>query len=74
MHVNKTEKQIKEVEVTIESYSLCDKCNEKIQIGAYDSFEFELEYKKGDSYPSAGSGEKKKWNFVTSVLMIAYNY
>ena len=42
MYVKKTEKQIKEVEVTTESYSLCDKCNEKIQTGSNDAFEFEL--------------------------------
>lgn len=57
MYVKKTEKQIKEVEVTTESYSLCDKCNEKIQTGIYDAFEFELEYKTGASYPESGSGD-----------------
>tara|TARA_R110000765_G_scaffold327923_1_gene418957 strand:+ start:458 stop:727 length:270 start_codon:yes stop_codon:yes gene_type:complete len=60
MYVKKTEKQIKEVEVITESYSLCDRCNEKIQTGSYDAFEFELEYKTGDSYPEGGSGEKKE--------------
>jgi hypothetical protein len=30
MEVVKKEKQIKEVEVTVERYTLCDKCNEKI--------------------------------------------
>jgi hypothetical protein len=60
MYVKKTEKQIKEVEVTTESYTLCDKCNQKIQTKGYDAFEFELEYKTGDSYPEGGSGEKKE--------------
>ena len=43
--VIKKEKQMKEVDVTIESYSLCDKCNEKIKTGSYDAFECEF-YKK----------------------------
>ena len=60
MYVKKTEKQIKEVDVVTESYSLCDKCNEKIRTGSYDAFEFELEYKTGSSYPEGGSGEKKE--------------
>ena len=58
MYVKKTEKQIKEVEVTTESYSLCDKCNEKILTGSYDAFEFELKYKTGSSYPEGGNGDK----------------
>jgi len=60
MYVKKTENHIKEIEVTTESYNLCDKCNEKIQNGSYDAFLFELEYNTGDSYPTSGSGEKKE--------------
>lgn len=60
MYVKKTEKQIKEVEVITESYSLCDKCNKKINIGVHDAFNFELEYKTGDNYPEGGSGDKKE--------------
>lgn len=57
MYVKKTEKQVKEVEVTIESYNLCDKCNEKIETRGYDAFEFELKHRTGSSYPDAGFGE-----------------
>ena len=60
MYVQKTENQIKEVEVITESYRLCDKCNKKIQVGGYDAFEFELEYITGTSYPEGGSGKKKE--------------
>lgn len=61
MQVIKKEKQIKEVEVTIESYSLCDKCNEKIITeDNYDSFECEFIHKTGSSYPEGGSGEKQE--------------
>lgn len=46
-------------EVTIKSYTLCDKCNEKIETESnYDAFECEFIYKTGDSYPEGGSGEK----------------
>ena len=60
MYVKKTEKQTKEVEVTTESYSLCDKCNEKIQTRSYDAFTFELEYKTGNNYPERTSGNRKE--------------
>ena len=57
MVVFKKEKQVKEVEVTVESYTLCDKCNERIKTGSYDSFECEFTHKTGSSYPGGGSGE-----------------
>ena len=57
MKVVKKEKQMKEVEVTIESYTLCDKCNEKIKTGSYDSFKCEFTHKTGSSCPEGGSGE-----------------
>lgn len=60
MYVEKTEKQIKEVEVILESYYLCDKCNEKIETKGYDAFEFELSYKTGYNYIEGGNGEKKE--------------
>ena len=60
MYVKKTQKQIKEVEVTTESYHLCDKCNEKIQPGLFNAFEFKLEYITGENYPEGGRGEKKE--------------
>ena len=44
MQVIKKEKQMKEVDVTIESYTLCDKCNEKIKTGSSDAFKCEKLY------------------------------
>lgn len=58
MHVKKTGRRVREV--VVESYNLCDKCNEIISIGNYDAFEFKLEYTTGDSYPEGGSGDKKE--------------
>ena len=60
MRIKITEKQIKEVEVTTESYSLCDKCNERILTSGYDAFKFELEYKTGDIHPGGGIGDKSE--------------
>jgi hypothetical protein len=60
MKVVKKEKQIKEVDVTIDSYSLCDKCNEKIVVGCYDAFECEFIHKTGAIYPEGGNGEKQE--------------
>jgi len=55
MEVIKKEKQIKEVEVIVESYTLCDKCNKKIITENYDSFECEFSHRVGNSYPEGGS-------------------
>lgn len=60
MQVIKKEKQMKEVDVTIESYTLCDKCNERIKTDSYDAFECEFIHKTGSSYPGGGSGEKQE--------------
>ena len=57
MEVIKKEKQFKEVEVVVDRYILCDKCDEKILCGGYNAFECELRHKTGESYPSGGSGE-----------------
>jgi len=58
MRVRKTELQTKEVEVTIEDYIVCDKCNKKISNNPYDAFEFKLEYRKGVAFPEGSGGEK----------------
>jgi hypothetical protein len=61
MQVIKKEKRMKEVDVTIEDYNLCDKCNEKIKKeDSYDDFECEFIHKTGSSYPDGGSGEKQE--------------
>ena len=60
MQVIKKEKQMKEVDVTIESYTLCDKCDEKINTNGYDSFECKLIHKTGTSCMQYGSGETQE--------------
>lgn len=60
MKVVKKEKQVKEIEVTLESYILCDKCNKKIETNVYDAFKCEFIHQTGDSYPEGGDGEKQE--------------
>lgn len=61
MNIIKTEKQIKEVDVVIENYNICDKCNNKIEKqDMFDSFKCEFIHETGESYPEGGSGEKQK--------------
>lgn len=59
MEVVKKEKQLKEVEVVTARYNLCDKCNEKIVVDNYESFECEFIHKVGSRYPEGGSGDKQ---------------
>jgi hypothetical protein len=59
MEVVRKEKQIKEVDVTVECYNLCDKCNNKIEVARYDVFECELIHKVGTAYPEGGSGDEQ---------------
>lgn len=56
MLVIKKEKVVKEVEVTVDSHYLCDKCNTKIYVDVYETFECEFKYKIGNSYPASGDG------------------
>jgi hypothetical protein len=60
MQVIKREKQMKEVDVIIESYTICDKCNEKIKKGCYDAFECKFIHKTGSSNLEGGIGEKQE--------------
>jgi hypothetical protein len=60
MKVLKKEKRMMEVDVTIENYFLCDKCNQKIEHENYNAFECNFIHKTGSNYPSGGSGEKKE--------------
>ena len=60
MYIHKTEKQLKEVDVTLESYFKCDKCNDKIERASYDAFEFFLRRSTGNSYPEGGFGENEE--------------
>ncbi len=57
MKVIKKEKQLKEVDVTIEEYTACDKCNEKIETKRFDVFKCQFIHKTGEIYPEGGSGE-----------------
>lgn len=58
MKVVKKEKQI--FDVTIESYTLCDKCNKKIETRIHDSFECVFNHQTGTGYPECGSGALQK--------------
>ena len=61
MQVKRKEKQMKEVEVIIENYNLCDKCNEKIETeDNHDAFECEFIHKTGSNYLEGGSGKKQE--------------
>jgi len=61
MRIIKKAKQMKEVEVTIENYCLCDKCNGKIEKeNSYDVFECDFIHRTGSSFPEGGSGEKQE--------------
>jgi uncharacterized protein with PIN domain len=57
MQVTKTETQLREVEVTIERYTLCDKCNTKIRLVNYDAFKCEFTHKTGDAFLDSGGGD-----------------
>ena len=58
MFFQKKEKQLKEVEIMVDSFYICDKCELKISHDAFDAFEFKFEYRTGMSYPECGSGEE----------------
>ena len=60
MRVVKKEKIMKEVEVTSESYTLCDKCNCKIEKDRFDAFECEFVHKTGSSFPEGSYGEQQE--------------
>lgn len=58
MRVKETKIVTKEVEVVVKDYNLCDKCDKEINPkGYYNAFEFELEHKTGEAFPSGGSGK-----------------
>lgn len=55
MEIKEIQKVMKEVEVVIKRYNLCDKCDKKIEDELYDAFSFEIEYKQGNTYPEGGN-------------------
>ena len=60
MNVIKTEKQIKEVDVVIEDYDVCDKCNCLIEKEDFDLFKCSIIYKTGYCYREGGYIEEKE--------------
>ncbi len=61
MRVVKKEKQLKEVDVILEDYNLCDMCNEKIETeDCYDAFECNFIHKTGSMFPEGGFGQKQE--------------
>ena len=52
-------KKKKMIETTVESWTSCDKCGERIDEAMYEVFECSFEYKEGNSYPSGGSHESQ---------------
>ena len=61
MRVVRKEKQMKEVEMTLEDYNLCDKCHCKIEADdMYDAFKCEFLHKTGNNYPEGGDGKKQE--------------
>lgn len=58
MEVTIKEKRL--VEVTTKSYSLCDKCNNKIETELYEKFECTFILNTGQVYPEGGSGDKQE--------------
>ena len=61
MRVVKKEKRIKEVEVILEDFNVCDKCNCKIKKeSSYDSFICEFAHKTGNNYPDGGTGKNQE--------------
>lgn len=58
MQILKKEKRMMEVDVTIENYFLCDKCNQKINHENYNAFDFQLKHRTGTNYPSGGAGDE----------------
>jgi hypothetical protein len=59
MEVIKKHKEMKEVYVTDEHYTICDKCGQKIHTNYYDAFNFKFSRRTGTEYPEGGSGEEE---------------
>jgi len=55
MEVRITEKQVREIEVTKESYTLCDKCDSRIIKRIYDAFDCEICITTGECYPEGNN-------------------
>ena len=60
MEVIKKELQVKEVEVIIESYNLCDKCNQEIETENYEDFQCDVIHRSGNRYPDSSYGTTEK--------------
>jgi len=62
MKILEKRKVFKEVEEIIDSYDVCDKCNLRISIDLYETFESELKIKFGTDCPEGGDGDIKSMN------------
>ena len=50
-------KEKKEVEVIVEQYNTCDKCNKRIKYESFEDFDCSLTYRSGHSYPEGFFGK-----------------
>ena len=66
MEIIKTEKRLQDV--TVECYTLCDKCGERITEELYDAFSFDMVAKTGTAYPEGGDGQKWKLDICKECL------
>ena len=56
MRIVRKEKQIKEVDVILKDYTVCDRCGNKIETTLYECFDFDFEIRIGEKYPEGGHG------------------
>lgn len=60
MNIVRREKQLKEIDVIVEDYNICDKCDKRIKKdSSWDVFNCEFVHKTGEVYPEGGSGEEQ---------------
>lgn len=69
MQVLTKKKELKEVDVIVDNYCLCDKCNKKIKKDHFhDAFDFTFEHKTGDLYPEGGSGKEENMDLCQKCI------
>ena len=80
MKAQKTKRVMKEVEVVVEKYTICDKCGCKIETENFDAFECNFTYVVGSCYPEGGCGEEQSMDICQNCaddlvkLLIANGY
>lgn len=70
MRVIKKERQVKEISVTVEDYTLCDKCNEEIKTKRFSAFCCKFIHKTGDIYPEGRSGESQEMDLCQKCAVV----